>query len=211
MERIESIDRVSATIVNELGELGVYHYNKLTYLFEFFYIKNFGERFSKEKFIKITHGPIISNYKKRISALSKADYLSVDVSELNKKKSLDDFNKYIPIHNTLNTKSIILDNPILISLIHQIIEKFSKLPVKKLEEIVYKTSPIRAYCNPSFNKKTGGYVFPNHIKVKSFRNSITEGRRQALKHFNKYNYVEYDQQKDLLDQFEILNRMRPEV
>ena len=38
------LSQVSATIVSEMNDVGIYHFNKLTYLFEYFFIKNFGAK-----------------------------------------------------------------------------------------------------------------------------------------------------------------------
>ncbi len=64
---ITNLDCVTATIVNLLGSVGLFHYNKLASLFEYFYIKNFGKRYTEEYFVKLPHGPVIRDYKKQIT------------------------------------------------------------------------------------------------------------------------------------------------
>ena len=84
------LDQVTATIVYQLERVGVYHYNKLTYLTEYLFIKNFGKRLTNEKFIKLPHGPVITNYRKQIASLQSRSIVNVDLDELNKIRKLND-------------------------------------------------------------------------------------------------------------------------
>ena len=81
---------VGATLLSLNGELGLFQYNKLVYLFEYFYIKNFGKRFTKEVFMKLPHGPVIVEYKKHISYLINKGIAKGDLSILAEKREVDD-------------------------------------------------------------------------------------------------------------------------
>ena len=83
---IEKLESVLIYLVYKSNEIGVYHLNKLTYLFEYFYIKNFGERFTKEYFLKYPHGPVISNYKRIFINLAQREFFLTNTDELKKNR-----------------------------------------------------------------------------------------------------------------------------
>jgi hypothetical protein len=47
----DRLDRVVATMLDELREIGVFYYNKLLCLFEYFFIRNLAERYTGEEYI----------------------------------------------------------------------------------------------------------------------------------------------------------------
>lgn len=207
---LDKIDNVCATIVNELGSVGLYHINKITFLFEYFYIKNFATRYTGEKFIKIPHGPVIANYKKRIEKLVKSGILKADLHDLNKSKSLDDKNKKVPIEKGKDISKALIQNKLIFSLILKIIDKYAHLQVEDLEKIVYKTTPMLNFKKSPFKKSNGSYVLSGDcIRMKDYLSAKTKGRVAAQKHLDKYNYVIYDQEKLYQKEFEYLSQLRP--
>ena len=208
-----SLDKVCATTVYIMENVGVFHYNKLAYLFEYFFIKNFGHRYSKEQFIKLPHGPVIMKYKKQITFLSKLNVFDVNETELNKKRKLeDDINIKISIKSNKNTKNFIISESSIFSLLFNIIEKFGFLSVTDLENEVYKTSPMKKYIELSssgFKKESGGYILKGCIAISKYKNSVTEGRKLALKHIQKYPTIDFNLQKELANDLSDMEYMRP--
>jgi len=209
------LDRVTSTIVYELEKVGIYHYNKLTYLFEYLFIKNFGTRFTKEKFIKLPHGPVISNYKKQITELTKLNYYVTNLDMLNKNRKLEDdyLIRKIYIYRNDNTQKLILENKMIYDFLLKILDKYAHLKVEELEEIIYKTLPVKKYIEKmkkGFRKPTGGYVINNNISIKKFVNDISKARRMLLEHAEKYPFINYEQQKKYEEEFSYLEKLRPE-
>lgn len=209
---IEKLESVLIYLVNKSNEIGVYHLNKLTYLFEYFYIKNFGERFTKEYFLKYPHGPVISNYKRIFINLAQREFFLTNTDELRKNRKLtDDYsygrqairssNKSYFINPLPNNAEILLDN---------IITKFGKLSVDELETFVYKTEPIINYQNNPYKKETGGYVLESPmINIKKSKDRVPEGIKIALKHMKKYPNFSLEQQKKDYKEFAFMEKLRP--
>lgn len=214
-QEFSNIDIVSATIVNEMKSIGVYRYNKLVYLFEYFFIKNFGCRYLKENFIKYPHGPVISNYKMQIKKMHDIDIYEVDINELNKKRTFDDYNYLkILIKSTYKTNDVATPNIQIYQLILEIVDKFGNLPADELEKIVYQTSPIINYLEKfamGFKKETGGYIFPDCIRQSDYVTPKTKGRKLALKHLSKYPEINFELQKKMSEEVSDLIKMRPNL
>ena len=211
---ITPLDRTTATIVYIMKEVGILHYNKITYLFEYFFIKNFGERYTKEKFIKLPHGPVISNYKKQIINLANLKLFDTDVKKISENSSLDDaVLDRIPINENENTGKFIIKEKMVFSLLKRIIDKYGYLPKEKIEEIVYKTPPVKNYLRKvktGFKRReTGGYILTDCIRMSDYKNPITKGRMLALKHLQKYPHINYKLQKELAEEFSDLEKLRP--
>jgi uncharacterized phage-associated protein len=209
------LDSVMATFVNELDEIGVFHFNKLAYLFEYFYIKNFGKRYTKEQFVKFPHGPVLSEYKKVISELSSKHIINVDLTLLDSKRRLDDdlcYEKVLISCTELTSKNAI-DNPILLKLIKKISNTYGKLNTKQIEEAVYKTKPvikIEEKINAGLLRKTGTYILcGNWIRMKDYDTLETRSRRSYCAHIERYPEVKGSLQKELAKELSYLNEMRP--
>jgi len=210
--KIEPIDQIGISIVNLMGKVGIYHYNKLAYLFEYFFIKNFGKRFSKEYFIKLPHGPVIKNYKKRITKLASIGLIDVDMNILNQDRDLDDYKIFIPISATDKTNSFAQLGNIEHQLLKSIVNKFGYLSINELEDIVYQSQPLINYKHNPYKKEIGGYVLDGPgIKIKAFKTPEQIGRELARKHLQKYHSIDFDQHKRIADELKIFERMRPEI
>jgi len=209
---LTNLDRVTATIVNRKSGIGLYHYNKLTYLVEFLFIKNFGKRLSGEKFIKYPHGPVIANYHKQIEKLCGHSIFSVDLKELRKKRSFEDSEKAkVSIQKTGTTEEYLYPTSIVQDFIYGVVDKYGEYSTDELERIVYSTAPVINYKNSLFKKVTGGYVLVGDcITMKDYKNPITEGRKRALEHLEKYPTVNWKQQKELIKEFAPLENLRPQ-
>lgn len=210
---LTNLDIVTATIVYEMEHVGVFHYCKLTYLFEYFFIKNFGTRYTKEHFIKLPHGPVISNYKRQISKLYDHNILQVDVDEFNRVKGLDDYNETVTISPATESANYLIPERMAYALLLQVLREYGSLTVRELEEVVYKTSPVIKYCHgveEGFKPRTGGYVLKGDcIRMKDHKNCKTKGREIALKHLRKYPTVNFETQKELVKELKDLEQMRP--
>jgi len=210
--QLSNLDRVTATIVHEMGEVGLYHYNKLTYLFEYFYIKNFASRYTKEQFPKLPHGPVISNYKRQIRDLHGLNVIKTDLDELKRYRKMDDYHGEILIECVPNTKIYMVSEEIVYSLIVQIVQKFGAMSTAELEEVVYRTTPLINFQNNPYKLKKGGYVLAGDcIKMKDYKNSVTEGRKLAIKHLQKYPEVDEELQLKLAKELQYLEALRPEI
>ncbi len=213
LQNLSKLDHVTATIVYKMDQVGLFHYNKLTYLFEYFFIKNFGKRYTGEYFIKITHGPVIPNYKNHIKRLSSLNIVEFDAKDLNFWEIDDDHrHQAVLIRKSSETANAIISEKCIYSLIKQIIEKFGQLSVNELEKIVYKTEPMKNYLASPYKKKTGGYVLKGDcIKISKYKSPKTEGRRRALEHVQKYPAVDFELQKQFAKELAYLETMRPQV
>lgn len=210
-----TLDIVTATIVNYLGQVNLYHYNKLTYLFEYFYIKHFGERFTKELFIKLPHGPVIQDYKAQISDLCERDVIDVDLHLLNKHRAVDsDYSNKINIYRNENTSHFSLKSGIEYTLLTKIIEKYAHYSINDLETIVYKTEPVVNYLlnfqSGFIRKEFGGYVLKScNMKITEAKSNMTPGVKEALKHLKKYPNPDYEQMRKDIKEFSFMEKLRP--
>jgi hypothetical protein len=208
----ENLNQVAASILSFVQELGVYHYNKLIYLFEYFYIKNFGKRYTKEVFIKYPHGPVIVDYKGHITSLVHNRIANTDLATLQMKRSLLDecYNGKISIYKSESTDDYTFSDAMLLSFTKELCDKFSTMSVESLESFVYSTAPMKNYLNSPFKKKTGGYILAGDcIKMSDHNNPITEGRRKALQHLQTYPKIDYTQHQQFAEEFAPLSSLRP--
>lgn len=213
---LTNLDIVTLYIVKKTGKIGLYHYNKLTYLFEFFFIKNFGSRFTKEYFIKLPHGPAIANYKNQITKLTQYGYYDIDLKLLKHRRQVDDYlYRKILIQSGSRLDGFEFPIKYVQKLIDQIVEKYATMTVAQLEKVVYKTKPLIMYqkkVKQGFKNKTGGYILKGDcLKISEHKNSMTEGRKLALEHIKKYPKIDFEQQAKLLKEFEFLEKLRPQV
>lgn len=207
------LDQVSAAIVYQLKSVGVYHYNKLLYLTEYLFIKNFGKRLTAEEFIKLPHGPVVSNYKKQISELAEHGYFSVDLETLNVKRQLNDESIVgrIEITATEKTAEALPQDTIVKEFVYGVINRYAHLSVGELEAVVYATSPVVNYKKSMFKPATGGKILVGDcIRMKDYKNEVSEGRRIAWEHLRKYPTVNQEQQNLLKEEFASLISMRPQ-
>jgi len=213
---LTSLNQVTSTIVYELKKVGIYHYNKLTYLFEYLFIKNFGTRYTNEKFIKLPHGPVISNYKKQITDLTQLHFYNTNLEELNKSRKLveDDYAMKIYIYSNDNTKELLINNLMVYDFLLRVLEKYAYLNTDDLEKIIYNTLPMKKYIEKmkkGFKKPTGGYVLDSsNISVKECAGELSKARKILLKHVEKYPFVNLEQQKKFEEEFSYLEKLRPE-
>lgn len=182
------LDRLTATIVDEFGEVGVFKYNKFAYLFEFFFIKNFGERYTKESFIKLPKGPVISGYKSQIRGLMLKGLVKADLSLLDETRELGANSGTIPIEHNSLTHTHLLQDEAALELLRQIIRKYGSLTDTQLGELVYKTDPVIKYlelCAMGIKRETGGRILDN-VTLKDYKTAVVKGRMIARKHLAKY-------------------------
>jgi len=203
---ITLLDRVTATIVFELGKVGLFHYNKLTFLFEYFFIKNFGERYTKEFFVKLPHGPVIPNYKKQISHLAGEGIYFADLSLIKSSRKLyvDDFHfRKIEIAKTEITGDFIIQERIVHELLLKVLDKFAGLSVANLERLVYKTQPMIRFAEISrFKKGKAPYILNDCIKMVDFKDKrAVRGRKLYLEHIRKYPTVNKKQLEENMEFF----------
>ena len=208
------LDRVTSTIVYEMEHVGIFHYNKLTYLFEYFYIKNFGERFSNEYFPKYPHGPVISNYPKQISTLINDSIFDGDINDIKIMRPMDDFDyRKKTLKKNSSTQNNIVMNKLARLLLVKIINRFGHLTCSELEDVAYKTKPVINYLkevDAGFKKQTGGYVLKGStIKIKEGKKSFSEGMKIAFAHMKKYSHVDYEQLSKDAEEFSFLEKYRP--
>jgi hypothetical protein len=199
-----------------LGSCGLYHYNKLTYLFEYYFIKNFGKRYTGEEFVKLPHGPTIVNYKKQISELSKVGMYNVDLSVLSRNRKVDDFdNNSVPISSTEKTRELLLAESLPLQLLTEVLKRFALMPVAELETFVYQTKPLQMYQKSQslgYKKKVGGYVLKGEcIRFADFQNPQTAGRMLALNHIQKYPAVNVEQHRKLSEEVAFIESMHPSL
>ncbi|MCX6122750.1 MAG: DUF4065 domain-containing protein [Ignavibacteriales bacterium] len=208
-----NLNQVAATILSFVQELGVYHYNKLIYLFEYFHIKNFGKRYTQELFIKYPHGPVIINYKGHIESLVDKHIANTDITKLQTKRCLDEgYGGKISIYKAELTENFTFRDVMLLSFTRELCDKFSTMSVESLESFVYSTAPMKNYVNSLYKKETGGYILTSDcIKISDHRNPTTEGRRKALLHLQTYPEIDYAQHRQLAEEFAPLSSLRPSV
>jgi uncharacterized phage-associated protein len=205
------LEQVGATIISLMKSLGVYRYNKLLYLFEYLHIKNFGKRYTKEVFIKYTHGPVIRNYKAHLVQLEQKGIAQIDISLLMKTRKVDnDPVGVIPISATDSTIEFMVQNPLIRAFVNSLCDHFGEMDVEELERYVYATEPIRNYLASPFKKPTGGYILSSDcIKLAEHKSALSEGRRMASEHLEKYPKIDYTQHRKLAEEFSDLSAMRP--
>ena len=208
----ERLEQITVSIVNELNQVGVYHYNKLTFLFEYLFIKNFGTRYINELFLKLPHGPVISGYKNLITDQTKKALLLCNLDELNQKRKLDeDYYLKILITKTDGSERIQIEESIVKDFLLRVLEKYAHLDTDQLEEKIYNTTPVKKYlelAEKNFRKEIGGYVL-DCITFKQFKNKETEGRKIALQHFLNTKPATIEQLDKYQKEFEYLEYMRP--
>lgn len=209
---IDKLESVLIYIAFKCGKIGVYHLNKLTYLFEYFYIKNFGERFTKELFLKYPHGPVITNYKSVLIELAKRNFFITDLDELKKNRKLTDDYAYgkqiISFNKNISLKIKLPNNAEL--LLDKIVSQFGSLSVDELETFVYETEPIINYQNNLYKKEIGGYILESPmINLKKNKEQLPEGIKIALKHMKKYPTFSLEQQRKDYEEFAFMEKLRP--
>jgi len=215
MKKLNSLKIVSSTIVALNEGIGVYHLNKLTYLFEYFFIKNFGRRYTGEKFVKLPHGPVIQSvtpYKDLISSLAEQSVIDTDVDEISKNRKLDDDYIYrkIPI-KPKNVESSLLTNPFLLDLAKNVVFKFGNLGVNDLEEFVYKTRPVVNYENNPYKKDVGGYVIvSDNIRLGDYKTETADYHYNLLKYYEDAPRMGAELHGKYSEEFSFLEKLRPE-
>jgi Protein of unknown function (DUF4065) len=206
------LDKVTASIVYLMNSVGVYQYNKFAYLFEYFFIKNFGGRYTGEGFIKLPHGPAISGYKKQILTIANKKLFDVDVERLNISYPIDDDRNLqsILVRKNENTHQLLITEPQVMGLVDVIVQKFGDKSIDELESIVYSTSPVKNFQTNPFKKQKGGYVLAGDcVRMRDYKNPVTDGRMMALKHLRKFPTVDYELQNKLAEELAPLQKMRP--
>ena len=205
--------RVGASLLLSAGNLGLFHYNKLVFLFEYLFIRNFGQRYTKEVFVKLPHGPVIVDYKRHLVGMYNAGVLNTDVRLLRQQRSLtDDFSVRVNLEPGPNAQAHVVEPTGLRHFVDMIVTKYSKLTITKLEEIVYRSEPLKAYVASPYKKSTGSYILTSDlIRMKDQTSPYTEGRRLALDHLLRYPLVNVEQQRQYATEFADLQQMRPGV
>jgi len=201
---------VSVSIVNLLDSVGVYKFNKLTYLFEYFFIKNFGQRYTKELFIKLPHGPVISAYKSFITSLYEKELIDTDITQLKSKKKFEDDIEITTCIISRNPGYVYIHENIVSGLLRQVVVKYAGLSVPELEKIVYQTVPVKKYLEDSFKKDIGGYVLDGGgIKMKDYNTTEINGRKLYLKHISKFPDYNPELHARLANEYEDMEKLRP--
>lgn len=207
------LDSIACTFVLELEQVGIYHFNKLVYLFEYLYIKNFGSRYTKESFIKLPHGPVITNYKKRISQLYNQGYIDTDIEKLNSYRKVDDdFKERVIIASNIKTQELVIEDSIALMLTKKIAKQYGQLDIPELEALVYTTTPVVNYLSKvdaGFKNATGGYVLKDCVRFSDYKSPKIVGRKKAIEHLKNHPKVRSDQYSKLVDELNILNKFRP--
>lgn len=215
MANFSKLDRITATIVYELGSVGVFHYCKLAYLFEFFFIKNFGCRYTDELFIKLPHGPVIRDYKKQISSLASAGFFDVDLKFLTASRPVDDmFYEKIVISRNGNTAEAFITDKCAHLLLKKTLNKYASLSSSKLEGIVYSTPPVKTYLEKvkaGFKREIGGEVLSDCIKLKNYKTPQATGRMKAMEHLQKYPTINFELQHAFSEEFSFMKGLRPSL
>ncbi len=211
-EKKDRLDSVTCTIVHELGKVGLFHYNKLTYLFEYLFIKNFAMRYTGELFVRIDHGPIVSNYKQQIIQLTKTDVLSTDISLLKRNRYVDDFKfRKILVFAGTNINNKLIKADMVYSFLLKVLDKYAHLSTTALEEVVYQTPPMVKYLEQvkaGIRQEKGKYVLKDCVKIRSDNPQI-QGRKIALQHILKHPHIDYENQKKIAKEMEFLEKLRP--
>lgn len=212
-KHLTNLDAVTISIVNLLGEVGLYRYNKLTYIFEYLFIKNFGRRYTNEYFIRLPHGPVISNYKDQIEKVTNMGLFDCDLSALGRKRVVDDY-KYerVAICRSESAGDVQYLDEMTQSLLINIIRKYGRLSIGELEQMVYKTKPMVRYMNAvdcHTKKPYGGHVLKDYLKISEHKTLAAKGRALALKHIQKYPEIDFEQQKQLAEELSDLEELRP--
>lgn len=210
------LDKITCSIVEELGSVGLYHYNKLTYLFEYSFIRNFGDRYTEEYFIKLPHGPVISKYKTQIESLVRLGYLKADLDALKTQRTVDDYDfQKICISKTETTKLAIVSESNIQMLLNVILKKYSSLSIPDLERAVYGTEPVQnceRAISMGFKKETGAYILKGDcLRISDFKNARTKGRKMALEHARKYPGINFEIQKEAAIELSGLSSLRPKI
>jgi hypothetical protein len=209
------LQQVISEFFRKREHIGVYHFNKILYLFEYFYIKNTGKRFLKEPFIKLPHGPVVSNYKRQLENLFNDGILIMDISELKKHRDIDsDRHIKLAIRKGYNINNYSIQDYTAFSILSHVIEKYSDLSIDELEQFVYHTEPVIRYQINSegykMRKKIGGYVLrsPN-INITKYKKTISEGAKLAAEHLKKYPTINIEQLNKDIEEFAFLEKLRP--
>ncbi|MDX2128997.1 MAG: DUF4065 domain-containing protein [Chloroherpetonaceae bacterium] len=207
------LNRLTVSIVETLGKVGVFHYNKLAYLFEYIYIKNFGVRYTNERFIKLPNGPVINNYKKQIELLFEENLLKVDVTQLNQKRSVDDNSlKPIWIEPTSDSKNFLVEDEDAVKLLSQMLNRYAKLSASQLENVVYQTEPmLRITQNEGTKEKKsiGVEVLDTTTVKNALKNDRIQGKKLALEHLKKYPFPNNELQDFYAQELAPLALLRP--
>lgn len=178
---------VSVSIVNLLGNVGVYKFNKLTYLFEYFFIKNFGQRYTKEYFIKLPHGPVIKDYKHFITSLYDKKLIDTNIAQLKNKRKFEDDIEITTSIKSLNRGYIYIHENIVSGLLRQVVYKYAEMSIPELEKIVYQTVPVKRYLENNYKQDIGGYVLDGSgVTMKDYNTARINGRKLYLKHISKF-------------------------
>ncbi|MBX2976426.1 MAG: SocA family protein [Ignavibacteriaceae bacterium] len=208
------LDRVAASIVYNLDSVNVFHYNKLIYLFEYLFIKNFGVRYTQEKFTKLPHGPVVSRYKHQIKKLTEENIFRTDIEKLMKDK---EYSKScavkILIGSTSDTKNLIIKEKFVADFIQKVIERYSGYSATELEKIVYKTPPMQKLLSQlkmGYKKETGSYILKDGIRFSDYRDSVTRGRLLALEHSINNPEINTDLHIRLNEELSFMKKLRPE-
>jgi hypothetical protein len=194
--------------------IGVFHINKLAYLYEYFHIKNFGCRFTFDQFKKLPHGPVIIDYTDTFYNACKQTILSADKELIiNVKRWNESEVQKKPLKPGINTPGSGIKTEIQYQLAETVIDKFASLSCKDLEKIVYSTQPMIAYMK----RKDKGllvspYILtPDCIKMSDYRTSYQEGMKLYLKHIEKYPDINWKQQNRIAEELEWLEKYRPGI
>lgn len=211
------LNAITINIVNELGKVGVFRYNKLTYLFEYLFIKNYGERYTHQMFPKLPHGPVIGNYKKVILNQCEDGFIDADVKVLKLTRKLSDDRpekkETIWLKKTSLSKDILIPEKTVYNFLLRVLDKYGSLSDDEIEELVYKTSAVINYekqYEAGFKSKTGGFVLESDcIKINSSDSIDFKARQFAIKHELKHPDVNTEQQSLLYYDLAYLEQLRP--
>ncbi len=181
-----TLDSVTTTIVELMGSVDLYHYNKLAFLFEYFYIKNFGTRFTEEQFTKLPHGPTINSYKKQIQQLAEKGIVSVPLDDLKKLRTVDEkLHDAVFISKTEKTTENSIQSGSARKLIESVVSKFGNMSHAQLEAFVYATPPLKKYMASMGKfglKQYGSPVLDSRcIKISDYSNETSKARKFIAK------------------------------
>lgn len=176
-----------------VGGVGMFHYSKLQYLFEFLYLKNYGERYTGERFVKYELGPVINEYKVQLLKLDELGILSVDRDALYRNAGVNK-GSYITKRIEVGSRAqeFALTDERELKLLNGVIERFGNLSTDALKKVVYSTLPLK--LNPKHNHE----VLTDEVVEMIVDNPIVQGKQMAEEHLKKYPTINQEKRAEFI-------------
>jgi len=193
--------------------LGVFQLNKLAFLYEYFHIKNFGERYTFDRFIKLPHGPVITNYKNTIKKAAENTVLDADIHAIWNNNGWQNHSHTIQIirpgRNLLNAG---INTEAQYNLAIAVIKKFADMKPKDLEKFVYSTQPVKRFLElEAAGHKYTSVLRGDVIKLKDYKSDAQKGMKRYHSHIEKYPTVNWKLQNKFFEELRWLEKYRPGI